>query len=193
MAEDKIDLNSLEPCAKWTDDCQGKKDYDGLLLVISTRYYPSPYQENRLKSAHVAINIEHGEPDDNGYGQYIEVVKAHFENDTEAAVKQRVENWVKLRFQEIAKLLTDFYETDLSSKAQDGTFGASSVGVSETVVEQPVIALHVRRKAIMPDGSLGCVSIGEFGGDRSKDLQLTVAQARTVIRELTAKLDAAGL
>lgn len=27
--------------AKWTPDCQGKKDYDGQILSISTRYWPS--------------------------------------------------------------------------------------------------------------------------------------------------------
>ena len=26
--------------AKWTDDCQGKKDYDGKILCLSTRYWP---------------------------------------------------------------------------------------------------------------------------------------------------------
>ena len=27
--------------AEWTDDCQGKKDYDGDILSISTRYWPA--------------------------------------------------------------------------------------------------------------------------------------------------------
>ena len=26
--------------AKWTNDCQGKKDYDGPILEVSTRYWP---------------------------------------------------------------------------------------------------------------------------------------------------------
>jgi hypothetical protein len=30
----------LKVPAKWTDDCQGKKDYDGDIVSISTRYWP---------------------------------------------------------------------------------------------------------------------------------------------------------
>ncbi len=26
--------------AKWTNDCQGKKDYDGSIVRITTRYWP---------------------------------------------------------------------------------------------------------------------------------------------------------
>jgi hypothetical protein len=31
---------SLKLDANWTDDCQGKKDYDGPILWLSTRYWP---------------------------------------------------------------------------------------------------------------------------------------------------------
>ena len=32
----------MQPYAMWTDDCQGKKDYDGNMVSISTRYWPGP-------------------------------------------------------------------------------------------------------------------------------------------------------
>ena len=33
--------NLITPDIEWTDDCQGKKDYDGKLLDVSSRYWPS--------------------------------------------------------------------------------------------------------------------------------------------------------
>ena len=53
--------------------------------------------------------------------------------------------------------------------------------------EQPVISLLIRQAEIMPDGSLGVVAIGEFAGDREKDLRLTFAQAKTLVRELVSR------
>ena len=50
--------------------------------------------------------------------------------------------------------------------------------------EQPTLAFMYRRKELMPDGSIGAVFIGEFAGDRSKDLRLTVAQALTLRDQL---------
>jgi len=50
--------------------------------------------------------------------------------------------------------------------------------------EQPVISVLFRKAEIMPDGSIGAVYLGEFAGDRSKDLRLTLAQARTLGEQL---------
>lgn len=52
--------------------------------------------------------------------------------------------------------------------------------------EQHTIAFFVKRSEIMPDGSLGAVHIGEFAGDRSKDLRLTLAQAKTLANQINA-------
>jgi hypothetical protein len=49
---------------------------------------------------------------------------------------------------------------------------------------QPNLAFLVTQRRIMPDGSIGCVQIGEAGGDRSKDLELTMAQARTLAEQI---------
>jgi hypothetical protein len=51
--------------------------------------------------------------------------------------------------------------------------------------EQPTISILFKRAAIMPDGSMGAVLIGEFAGDRSKDLCLTIAQAQTLADQIT--------
>lgn len=112
----------MRPCAKWTDDCQGKKDYDGRLIDISTRYWPrgggfskydtltGQWEENDARpgikpSAAASILLRHGEPDEHGYGEYEDLVEQRFEAETEAEVKALVEAWVQARFDEVAATL----------------------------------------------------------------------------------------
>jgi len=59
---------------------------------------------------------------------------------------------------------------------------------SEPQDEQPTISVLFRQQELMPDGSLGAVFIGEFAGDRSKDLRLTIAQAQTLADQITQKV-----
>jgi hypothetical protein len=56
----------------------------------------------------------------------------------------------------------------------------------EEIIEQPTTTLLIRRRELMPDGSLGAVFIGEFAGDRTKDLRLTFAQAITLAKGILA-------
>jgi hypothetical protein len=116
---------NLVPCARWTDDCQGKKDYDGRLLSISAHYWPGvegqrdfntydaptsqfsilPYGRDGRPSAKATIHLDHGEPDEYGYGDYLVWREQEFVADTEAEVKAMVEAWVRERFEEIQALL----------------------------------------------------------------------------------------
>ena len=109
------------PCCKWTNDCQGKKDYDGRLISVSTRYWPrgggfhildAGSSELRLSddasikpSAHAAIHLNFGEPDQYGYGDYRELADATFKAETEAEVKALVEQWVQEKFEKVIRLL----------------------------------------------------------------------------------------
>ncbi len=108
----------LLPCVRWTDDCQGKKDYDGRLVSISTRYWPrgggfwvlrdGEFQDNDARpeirpKASASIVLNHGEPDKYGYGNYIVIAEQDFEADTEAEVKALVEAWVAEQFRAIAR------------------------------------------------------------------------------------------
>lgn len=103
--ENHIQILPIIPCAKWTDDCQGKKDYDGRLLSISTRYWPTGYSAQ--PSAHTAIHINWGEPDQYGYGDYTVLRSAEFTAQTEDEVKTLVEAWVKEQMTNIVKKLID--------------------------------------------------------------------------------------
>lgn len=112
----------MQPCATWSDDCQGKKNYDGRLLDISTRYWPGPEGGGMMTfntgtrefgslpygprpSAKSSILLLHGEPDGNGYGDYLVWRSAEFEADTEQEVKALVEAWVAQQMADVIAML----------------------------------------------------------------------------------------
>jgi hypothetical protein len=95
----------IVPCAQWTDDCQGKKNYDGRLLSISTSYRPAELSKDNRPSARSSIHLDHGKPDSYGYGYYLNVAEQEFVADTEAEVKAAVEVWVQAQFDRIVRLL----------------------------------------------------------------------------------------
>jgi len=117
-----MDIESLEPCAAWTPDCQGKQDYDGRVISISTRYWPGPSGGGSMvfdtatgafstvpygarPSAKAAIVLNHGEPDQYGYGDSVELASQDFEAETEGEVKRLVEEWVREKVRAIAAAL----------------------------------------------------------------------------------------
>jgi hypothetical protein len=111
----------IKPCAKWTPDCQGKWDYDGRLISISTRFWPAGggfhYMDANTRefvlstdpeirpSATASIVLNYGEPDERGYGQYRDLTKQEFEGETEAEVKAQVEAWVQEKFKKVIAAL----------------------------------------------------------------------------------------
>lgn len=112
----------LRPCAEWTPDCHGKQDYDGRLLSISVRYWPGPEGGGAMTfdtatrvigtapygqepSAHAAIVLNHGQPDEYGYGEEVPWREKEFSGPTEDAVKAMVEDWVRGQFNEVRRLL----------------------------------------------------------------------------------------
>jgi len=100
------EINSpLRLSAKWTDDCQGKKDYDGEILSVSTRYWPSgggfhildehgfrQNEDGSQPSANSSLLIWHGEKE---MGDYIELVSKDFKADTFELVAAQVEEWAQ--------------------------------------------------------------------------------------------------
>lgn len=93
---------------RWTNDCQGKKDYDGPILEVSTRYWPRGggftevvrgdrgaffrYNEDRPNikpSATSALVVR-----EEGDCTYT-LIEHEFEAETEEEVKQLVEAWVQ--------------------------------------------------------------------------------------------------
>lgn len=119
--------------ATWTDDCQGKKDYDGTIIGISTRYWPrggsalifnsetgdistgdDPERQDIKPSAKSAITLFYKEDDelpDGSYDQgYMDLVAKEFEGDSEAEVKRQVEKWAQEKMNEIVSVLRKHYK-----------------------------------------------------------------------------------
>lgn len=114
--------DTLTVPARWTNDCQGKKDFDGNLVVVSTRYWPRGggfhisrggyfvasadlYPDVR-PSATSHIAIRHGDPGEDGYGSdLIDLVARDFEADTQEEVQAQVEAWVAAQFARVIRVL----------------------------------------------------------------------------------------
>jgi hypothetical protein len=124
-------MTELKPYAQWTNDCQGKKDFDGPILSLSTRYWPGPEGGGTIviitppvgpveistvpygarPSAHSAIHLRLGpqEPHDGG-GDYRVWREAEFSGDTEAEVMAQVEAWGSEQMRQIVNLLGGILE-----------------------------------------------------------------------------------
>lgn len=105
----KEGLSDLE----WTNDCQGKMDYDGEVLSVSTRYWPrgggfhimtggGSWEGNETRpeikpSAHSSILL---------FGK--EIVKKEFEGETPAEVHYAVEVWVREQVTSLAQHLSSW-------------------------------------------------------------------------------------
>jgi hypothetical protein len=112
--------------AEWTDDCQGKKDFDGGLVRVSTRYWPrgggftevinTPGQMQILEndtrphippSAHCSVQIESMPAGgcDPHCPTTETLVDQHFEGETEADVKVQVEEWAQQQVDRVVAAL----------------------------------------------------------------------------------------
>jgi hypothetical protein len=115
----------LKAYAYWTHDCQGKQDFDGPLLSVSTRYWPGPEgggfmmvnngpggaqistkPYGKQPSAHSSIILRLGpkEPNDGG-GEYLVWREKEFSAPTEAEVKAEVEAWAAEQMVAVVALL----------------------------------------------------------------------------------------
>jgi hypothetical protein len=109
----------LMPRAEWTQDCQGKQDFDGPIISVSTRYYPGPGVGGSLvleagssefktipygpqPSANSSILLRLGpKHKGDGGGDYYVWKTQDFTAPTESKTKALVEAWVTERMAEI--------------------------------------------------------------------------------------------
>jgi hypothetical protein len=114
---------SLKVPAQWTDDCQGKKDFDGELVSLSTRYWPrgggfyildsrkpnATFEGNEARphispTANAAIYL--GSTTNEFYDDAILLIEREFEAETQEEVQQQVEEWALVQYTRIARALS---------------------------------------------------------------------------------------
>jgi len=107
--------------AEWTDDCQGKKDFDGGLVELSSRYWPRggshivrnpdgsmtdgshPSRQEIRPSAISSVLLHFRGPD--GETDVLRLAAESFEADTEAEVRAAVEEWAQAQMTKIVTVL----------------------------------------------------------------------------------------
>lgn len=120
----------MKLAANWTNDCQGKKDFDGSIVRISTRYWPrgggvsiwdgrdfrTNSDQTIRPSATAAIVLCHGEPREGSpYGDYTDLAEREFSGDTFEEVAQQVEVWGQEQFDKIRNLLASAFASPAAS------------------------------------------------------------------------------
>lgn len=112
--------------AEWTDDCQGKKDYDGPIVSISTRYWPRgggffavhrqgnnvTFEENDARpeikpSAKSALMLRFNDSD--GDEDYLDLTSQEFEGETFEEVAAQVEAWAQEQMDKLVGILRAAY------------------------------------------------------------------------------------
>lgn len=109
---------SADVPARWTDDCQGKKDYDGRLVSISTRYWPrgggfsifntatrewSGGSNEIRPHAQSAIVLHRGDPGD---AEWVDLIEQNFEAETEEEVRAQVEAWAVTQYDRVVRAIS---------------------------------------------------------------------------------------
>ena len=110
---------------EWTDDCQGKKDYDGRLVVVSTRYWPAgggfhvfdsrqpekglhQNQDGSPPSAKSSILLARGDLN----GTYEKLIEKEFEGESFEAIASQVEQWAAEQYEKIAAILRTAFSAE---------------------------------------------------------------------------------
>lgn len=117
----------MKLAAEWTNDCQGKKDYDGEICVVSTRYWPrgggfslfdgkefSTNSDKTIKpSANCTIGIRMPDTD------VLSLIEKAFEGETFEEVAAQVESWAQQQYERVVAAL----KAEFSQSTREGNDG----------------------------------------------------------------------
>jgi hypothetical protein len=126
-------MNRLKLNARWTDDCSGKKDFDGDIVSVSTRYWPmgggfyiSDDQGFRKSSdpnikpsaySSIVIRFADGTPTDD-YGDTLTVAAKNFTGEAFEEVSAAVELWAQAAYARVvAAVRGAFDDSDVEEQA----------------------------------------------------------------------------
>jgi hypothetical protein len=126
----------MKPNTHWTDDCCGKKDCDGPVVLFDSRYWPAGGSAlivvNKPGKSHIGQE-QNSEPDmaitslylcfyEEGYepGDRIELAESgYLKGDSFEDVKTKVEVWQQEQFDRLVEILKQHY----TLKPSDATEG----------------------------------------------------------------------
>jgi len=111
--------STLKLNAKWEDDCCGKKDYDGDILRISSRYWPRGGSTLSFNTATPELGLHHVDDGNKpsatsnlllyANGGYLVLATKDFEAETFEEVAAQVEAWAQEQMDKaVAALRTAF-------------------------------------------------------------------------------------
>jgi hypothetical protein len=126
---------TMLPFARWTDDCSGKKDFDGPIISVFTRYWPAggsgmvydtahpelglhPENNGAPASAHSEIVLRYytaegyANPEDD-QGEYETLVEKEFKGGSGAEVRAQVVAWVHQQLIQIHLVLLSHYHPEV--------------------------------------------------------------------------------
>lgn len=96
---------------EWTNDCQGKQDFDGEILSLSTRYWPQGggFWAFDPATGREESNEDRPEIRPSAKSSILllgaEIASQDFEANTEAEVKAQVESWARGQIERIVRIM----------------------------------------------------------------------------------------
>lgn len=126
-------IEKLKLFANWTNDCSGKKDYDGRVLTVSTRYWPAggstlmfdpatpelglhKFDDGSACSAKSSLLLWYKrkvDASDAEIEDYVILTEKDFEGSSFEAVASQVEQWAEEQYQNVVKwLLHNFKDAE---------------------------------------------------------------------------------
>ena len=124
----------MKPDVKWTTDCQGKKNYDGEIVSVSSRYWPrgggyslfsaeKRWEDNGSRpatppSAQSSIIIRHGDD------AYLTVTERTFSGETFEDLSPQVEAWAQEQFARVVSAVHAEFRDEPGAKEALSTIRA---------------------------------------------------------------------
>jgi len=96
---------------EWTNDCQGKQDFDGEILTLSSRYWPQGggYWAFDQATGKEASNEDRPEILPSATSSILllgeEIASQDFKANTEAEVKAQVEAWARGQIERVIRIM----------------------------------------------------------------------------------------
>ena len=108
--------------ARWTDDCCGKRDFDGPIISISTRYWPAGGSAMILDEGGFRLHDDGGPPHavseiviDNGEDDPEVLVAKSFKDEDPEVVWRQVADWGQEQARRAAVVLRHEFRADLKN------------------------------------------------------------------------------